>query len=566
MTAPITRKPRIFVSEDLQIEKWSDIQHYFDELLHAEIDSVEELKEWMLKRSELESVVGEDYRWKYVIQSCDTESKEKEAALNGFIENIMPHWMQVSNQLNQKLAQSEFFEQLDEDEFFIFIRNTKNALELFREENIPLFTEIDKLSNEYGKIAGAMTVEHGGETLTFQQAQKLLQSTNREEREEVFNKINQRRLQDKEALEDLFDQLLKLRHQVAVNAGFDNYRDYMMRSMGRFDYGVKECEDFRQAVQQVIVPLVRQIHVDRAQKLNLKPLRPYDLDVSVDGGEALKPFGNAQELLNKSISTLDQVDTYFADCIRTMEVMKHLDLDSRIGKRPGGYNMSLPEIGVPFIFMNAAGTHQDVVTMIHEAGHAVHSFLTKDLTYNFEKEFGSEVAELASMSMELMTLDYWSNFYQGEELDKAKREQMERVLTILPWIAIVDKFQHWLYIHPDHTREERKNQWTAILEEFSTQEIDWSGYEHFLDYSWHRQLHIFEVPFYYIEYGIAQLGAVGVWMNYKESPGKAVQQYKDALSLGGRVTIPKMYETAGVPFDFSAHRIQELASFLAEQL
>lgn len=567
MTAVVVRKPRTFVAEDIQIHTWEDVLPYFQQLLDAEIKSVEDLEQWLLKRNELESVIGEDYRWKYVHQSCDTNNKEKEAALNGFLEKIMPLWMQMSNQLNQKVAQSEFLDQLDPVRFKIYIRNLKNELALYREENIPLMTEVDILSNEYGKISGAMTIEHQGETLTLQQAQKLLQSNDRALRQEVFEKIQNRRLQDRDALEDLFDKLLKLRHQIAINAGFDNFRDYMMQALGRFDYGVQDCENFHDAVARVIVPIMRRIHQERAEKLQIDPLRPYDLDVPIFGDTPLHPFKTAQELLDKSIATLDEVDPYFGECIRTMEAMHHLDLESRVGKRPGGYNMPLPEIGVPFIFMNAAGTQSDVVTMLHEAGHSVHNFLTKDADFDFEKSFGSEVAELASMSMELMSMDYWDKFYEDVHLLKrAKREQMERVLSVLPWIAIVDKFQHWIYTHPTHTREERRQMWRQISDEYATGQISWEGYEHILDYSWHRQLHIFEVPFYYIEYGIAQLGAVGVWKNFREDKAKAVQQYKNALSLGGKVSIPEVYQAAGVPFDFSEKNIQALASLLESEL
>jgi oligoendopeptidase F len=567
MISPIPKKPRQFVPENIQIEEWSDVQIYFEQLLQSEIKSVIDLENWLQQRTELESVVGEDYRWKYVRQSCDTENAEKEAALNGFIDKIMPHWMQISNQLNEKVSHSEFLDQLDKEKFKIYTRDLKNSLELFRQENIPIITEADKLSNEYGKISGAMTVEHDEQTLTLQQAQKLLQSSDRNLRQEIFEKIQNRRFQDKEKLEDLFDQLLKLRHQIALNAGFDNFRDYMMKSLGRFDYGVKECEDFHEAISKVIVPIMKKINQDRSDILQINPLKPYDMDVPVYGTAPLQPFESADELLQKSIATLNAVDPYFANCIRTMEVMNHLDLDSRIGKRPGGYNMPLPEIGVPFIFMNAAGTQTDVVTMIHEAGHAVHSFLTKDLTYDFEKNFGSEVAELASMSMELMSMDHWDQFYPDKDLLKrAKREQIERVLSVLPWIAIIDSFQHWMYMNPNHTREERKNQWRKISERFSTGLINWDNYENFLDFSWHRQLHIFEVPFYYIEYGIAQLGAIGIWKNFRENPIQAVENYKKALSLGGTVTIPEVYQAAGVPFDFSEKNISSLAELLEADL
>jgi len=567
MAAPIARKSRTFVSEDLVITDWESIRPYFEELLKAGFNTVDDIVQWLSRRSELENVVGEEYRWRYVRQSCDTTNEVLEKAFNTFIEQIMPQWMQVSNELNEKIAASPLLEQLDKNRFGIYLRSLKNTLELFREENIPLFTEIDKLSNEYGKISGAMTIEYDGRELTLQQAARLLQQKDRAVRQEVFEKIQNRRLQDKEKLEDLFDQLLRLRHQVALNAGFNNFRDYMMRSLGRFDYTVADCEAFHEAVAKVIVPIIRKIQEQRAEVLNLYPLRPYDLDVPVHGDHPLTPFKEADELLAKSITTLGATDPYFSYCIETMKVMGHLDLDSRKGKRPGGYNMPMPETGVPFIFMNAAGTQRDIITMVHEAGHAVHSFLTKDLEFDFEQNFGSEVAELASMSMELMTMDHWNTFYSDPELlQRAKTEQLEGILGVLPWIATVDKFQHWIYTHPQHSREERKEAWLQILKTFSTGLINWDGYEEAQAYSWHRQLHIFEVPFYYIEYGIAQLGAIGVWKNFRANPEQAIRQYKAALSLGNTATIPEIYAAAGVPFDFSEQNISQLAGLLSSEL
>ena len=567
MLQPIQRYPRKFVAEDLQIQKWADVASYFEKLLEIPIHSVSELEEWLKNRSEIESIVAEDYHWKYIHQSCDTNNPQKEAALSYFLSDIMPEWMSHSNKLNQKVINCPYLEQLDPIRYKIYLRNLRNEVALFREENIALQTKVDQLANEYGKISGAMTIEHEGQTLTLQQAQKLLQSEDRNLRQNIFEKIQSRRLADCERLEELFDKMLKIRHQIAINAGFDNYRDYMMRSLGRFDYGVKDCEDFHQSIAHVITPILKKIYSERVQKLQLTELKPYDLDVPYPNEHPLRPFQNSSELIQKSIESLNEIDTYFGDCISIMQLMKHLDLDSRVGKRPGGYNMPLPEIGVPFIFMNATGTQQDLVTMVHESGHAIHSFLTKDLTYQFDKEFGSEVAELASMSMELLTMDYWHHFYPNpDDLHKAKREQMFRILSILPWIAIVDQFQHWIYTHPNHTREERRATWREIQERYSTGEISWKGYEHFLDFSWHKQLHIFEVPFYYIEYGIAQLGAVGVWKNYKMNAKKAVSDYKSALSLGGKVSIPEVYHTAGIAFDFSEKHIQSLSSLLESEL
>lgn len=563
----ISRPPRHFVSETLEISDWNSVSSYFDNLLHRELTSSQDLEQWLRDRSELDSVLGEDYRWRYVRQSCDTENKSIQEHYQAFVTQISPSWMQVGNQLDKKLSSSPLLETLDKKRFGVFIRSLKNQLEIFRDENIPLFTELNIKANEYGSISGAMTIEHNGETLTLQQAGKLLQSNDRELRKDVYEKINQRRLQDREKLDLLFNELLKLRHQVALNAGFDNFRDYMMRSMGRFDYTVADCEAFHEAIASEVIPLAQKIHAHRKKALGLDTLKPYDLEVETSGKHALTPFNGGDELVAKSLKSLGAVDAYFSDCIETMKVMGHLDLDSRIGKAPGGYNMPLPEIGVPFIFMNAAGIHRDVHVMVHEAGHAVHSFLTKDLAYDFDKNFGSEVAELASMSMELLTMEHWDSFYENEEdLQRAKTEQIESIITILPWIAIVDKFQHWIYTHPEHTVEERTAAWMDIHKKFASKEVDWSEYEAARSSLWQRQLHIFEVPFYYIEYGIAQLGALGVWRNSKENKTKAIADYKAALSLGNLVTIPEVYKTAGVPFDFSKENIASLMQMLAKEL
>jgi oligoendopeptidase F len=344
---------------------------------------------------------------------------------------------------------------------------------------------------------------------------------------------------DREKLDELFTKLVQLRHQSAVNAGCKDYRDYKFLSLGRFDYSVQDCLDFHESVATHIVPLAKQIAQLQADKLGKTKLKPWDSDVDPDGKEPLKPFNNGEELLAGSIKMFDQLDPYFGSCLQTMQKEGYLDLDSKPGKSPGGYNYPLYESGIPFIFMNAAGAQHDLVTMVHEGGHAVHSFLSRDLTLTAFKSLPSEVAELASMSMELITMDLWNEFYSDEnDCMRAKREQLESIVKVLPWIATIDAFQHWIY----------------------------TGYEFVRESSWHRQLHLFEVPFYYIEYGIAQIGALGVWKNFKENPKKALVQYKAALQLGYTKSIPAIYETAGLSFDFSSKSIENLASLLRAEL
>lgn len=562
----ISRNKRKYLSEDLIVNTWEDIESYYDELSNRSINNKEELLKWLSDRSETDAVVDEEYRWRYIRQTCDTENEMHVKVYENFIEHIMPKWMSVSNQLNKKIAASEFLKELDQDRFFIYLRNLKAQLELFREENIPLSQQTQLLSQEYGSIIAAMTIEHEGNEYTLPQAAVFLQNQDRTLRKIIFEKISKRRFQDRDKLNKLFDDLLKIRHQMALNAGFNNYRDYMFAEMGRFDYDVTACEQFHEAIKTEVIPLVREIHQKRKQQLKVEQLFPYDLEVDAENLPALKPFETQEELIKKSVECLEEVDPYFAECISIMDNMSYLDLNSRKGKAPGGYNMTLPEIGVPFIFMNAAGTHRDLETMVHEAGHAVHSFLMRTLPYNFDMDISSEMAELASMSMELMTFDGLDAFYNKADKKRAIETHLEGIITMLPWIALIDKFQHWIYTHPNHSSEERENKWLEMHTALSSDVIDWSPYEAFRKSFWHKQLHIFEVPFYYIEYGIAQLGAIAVWRNYKQNKHKAVEEYKKALELGYTKSIPEMYKTAGIAFNFSKEYVKELMDFLKNEL
>lgn len=562
----VTRNKRNYLAEDLTVNTWEDIAPYYEELSNREIDNKEDLLKWISDRSETDAVVDEEYRWRYIRQTCDTENEAHAKVYENFIEHIMPKWMSVTNQLNKKLVATNFINELDQERFFVYLRNIKSQLQLFREENIPLSQQTQLLSQEYGSIIGAMTIEHEGNEYTLPQAGVFLQNQDRNLRKTIYEKISARRFQDREKLNNLFSELLKIRHQMALNAGFENFRDYMFAEMGRFDYNVNACEQFHEAIKTEVIPLVKKIHQKRKQQLGLEKLQPYDLEVDAENLPALKPFSTQEELVKKSVECLDTVDAFFAECISIMDNMNYLDLNSRKGKAPGGYNMTLPEIGVPFIFMNAAGTHRDLETMVHEAGHAVHSFLMRTLPYNFDMDISSEMAELASMSMELMTFDGLSAFYNDADKKRAIETHLESIITTLPWIALIDKFQHWIYTNPTHTNEERENKWAVFHKELSSDEIDWSNYEDFRKALWHKQLHIFEVPFYYIEYGIAQLGAIAVWRNYKQNKHKAVEDYKNALKLGYTKSIPEMYKTAGIEFNFSATYVKELMDFLNGEL
>lgn len=567
LSAAIQPLPRHFLPADFTLTTWEALEPYFTELLERELGSMANLEQWLKDSSELEAVISEDACWRQVRMTCDTENKELEEAFNYFYLEIAPRMQPYADKLNRKLLECPLTAQLEGKAYFTYLRSIKKSIELFREENIPLIAELNVLQQQFGQIAGKMTVEVEGREYTLQQAAKFLEQSNRTLREEVYRKVQERRYHDRQALNDLFDQLVAKRHQIALNAGFANYRDYKFRELGRFDYTPADCYQFHEAIQQHVLPLVKELYEVQRKSIDVDVLRPWDLEAEPAGIQPLQPFGNGKELLDKTIKCFQELHPFFADCLVEMNKLGRFDLDSRKGKAPGGYNMPLAETGAPFIFMNAAGTLDDVTTMVHEGGHAVHSFLTHRLPLTGFKEYGSEIAEVASMAMELFSMEYWHIFFpDAEELRRAKIKQLERVLTILPWIARIDAFQHWIYEHPFHTSEERGAYWLELAGRFSTGMIDYSGLEHYRPTEWQRQLHLYEVPFYYIEYGIAQLGAIGLWMQFKENRQQGLNNYIKALSLGGTRTLPELYAAAGLEFNFSPHYIRNLMAFVQNEL
>ncbi len=566
-TADIRKLEHHFLPKDFTLTNWETIEPYFIALRDRDIASVSDLEQWLKDLSELEAFISEDACWRQVRMTCDTENKELEEAFNFFYMEIQPKIQPHADLLNKKLIQCAFTQQLDQKKYFTYLRAVKKNIDLFREENIPLQAESSVLQQQYGAIAGKMTIFHEEKEYTLQQAAKFLEHEDRNVRETVYRKVAERRVVDKDVLNDLFSKLIEKRDQIARNAGFNNYRDYKFAEMGRFDYTPSACFQFHDAVKNAVMPLVEEIYAAQAKRLGIERMHPWDTEAEPAGVQPLRPFSDGKDLLAKTIVCLDQLDPFFGDCLRKMQELNHLDLDSRKGKAPGGYNMPLAESGAPFIFMNAASQMSDLTTMVHEGGHAIHSFLSHPLELTGFKEYPTEMAEVASMSMELFTMDHWNVFFNNEEeMKRAKRHQLERVITIFPWIATIDKFQHWIYEYPNHTLEERKANWLRILNEFSPATIDYSGLEHFRAYGWQRQLHLFEVPFYYIEYGIAQLGAIALWKNYKENPKQALQSYMNGLSLGGTRTLPELYASAGIEFNFSPERISELMLFVKKEL
>jgi oligoendopeptidase F len=569
MNAEATPRPhqREFLPEEFKLTVWSKLKPYYDDLLKRPIASVVDLERWILDRSELEALVSETFAWRYIHISIDSADQKSADLYHYAVQELSPKVASFENKLNVKLVTSPFIGELDPVKYGVYIRGIKNYSQLFREENIPLSTEVQLKSKEYGKIFSEMTVGLNGKQMTLQKAGALLEEADREYRMAVYHKIHQRIHQEYSHLEELFDELLRMRHQIALNAGFDNFRDYKFQSLGRFDYTPADCFDFHESIAGEILPLVDELNEYRRKALALDKLHPWDLNVDTSGEPPLRPFETVDELVDKAIRCLSGIHPSFGRIISTMRDMGHLDLESRKGKRPGGYNMPLHLTGVPFIFMNATNSLNDMRTLLHESGHAIHSFLTRDYRLNSAKRVPSEVSELAAMTLELLSMDHWEVFFDNKDhLRRARISQLENVLKVLPWIATVDKFQHWIYTNPSHSNEERKARWLETYCEFSSRVIDQKGLEQYVEYLWHKQLHIFEVPFYYIEYGMAQLGAIAIWKQYRENPEKTITNYIEALKLGYTRPISEIYRAAGISFDFSREYVSQLGAFVKEEL
>lgn len=558
---------RTYIPQSFKITTWDLLEPYFKQIEERSIQNKEELWQWLLDRSELETIVSEDLGWRYIKMTCNTEDETIKNNFNYFIAEIQPKIAPYSNKFDEKALSSPYLKDLqDKQGMAIVTKLLEKDKQIFREENIDLYAQIEQESQNYGSIAGGLTIEWEGKEITLQQASNLLLEPIESTREAAWKGIQSKRFEVKEDLSNLFISLRQKRHQVALNAGYKNFRDYMFVAMGRFDYDQKACYDFHDAIKKQVVPILNQLNVKRAEALSKQKLKPWDLAFDYRSSDVLKAFKDGDDLLAKSIECFKRVDSYAAQCIETMKAKGHFDLMSRKGKAPGGYNYPLDETGIPFIFMNATSALRDLVTMVHEGGHALHSFLVDALPLNYHKHPTSEVAELASMSMELITMEHWDVFFKDDALLKrAKREHLESIIQTLPWVATVDLFQHKLYENPEWTAQEIYNAWVEITSQFSVGNVDWSGLEKFKEISWQKQLHIFEVPFYYIEYGMAQLGAIAVWKNYKENPKAAMEAYKKALSLGYTCSIPELYSAANVSFDFSASYIKSLMDFVLEE-
>ncbi len=557
--------PREFVPDDLTFSSWQAVEPLFQGLASRPLGSGEEAERWLLDLSELLAVVHEERSLRYIRMTCDTTDKQHERAYLEFVEEFEPRLKPLMQKLLEKFIASPGANSLPRDRYFTLLRSFRNSVELFREENVPLEVEETKLSQRYEKLTGAMTVDIDGEELTLQQAAKYLEDGDRSLRQRAWEAIAERRLRDKQELDGLFDELLSLREAIAENAGFTSYRDYAFRKRERFDYTPADCREFHAAVEETVVPLLRELQERRRRELGLDKLRPWDLAVDPSGEPPLRPFDTAGELVEGVQEIFRRLDPELGELFSLLPQYGLLDLESRVGKAPGGYQATLAERRLPFIFMNAVGRHRDLQTLLHESGHSFHTLLSREEPLIFLRRPPMEFAEVASMSMELLTHPHWEVFYSGEDAERARRQHLEGIVTLLTWIATVDAFQHWIYTHPDHSPAQREEAWVGLRQRFGGI-VDWSGYEEALRAEWHRQLHIFLYPFYYIEYGIAQLGALGLWGIAQRDPGQALGNYKRALSLGGARPLPELFQAAGLEFDLGAGPVSRAAAMLRHQL
>ncbi len=556
-----------FLPKGYCLTVWSRLKPYFNELLERSIDSIEELNQWIIDRNEIESFVHEEINWRYLRFAQDSRNVDAKEAYAYAVQAIESKLGPINHQLDEKLLASPFTIHLPKNTFDVYLENIKRQRTIFCEANQVLQSKIELQSRTYTEIFSKISILVKDQELTVQEANALLEGDNRKLREEVFRKLAKNILDEKPKLQELFSELLTARHQMALNAGFENFRNYQFQVLNRTDYGVKECRNFQESVLQEIVPLVKRFNQYRKKNLGLNQLKPWDVQGDIKNRKALQPFQGLDDLLERTNKTLAAISPFFAECFTTLQEKEHLDVGARKHKRPGGFLMAMPKTRVPFIFSNATHSIKDVRSLLHESGHAIHTFFMEDIAHCELRRVPAEVAELASMTMELMGMEHWEFFFEEkEQLLQAKSWQLLRVLEILPWIAAIDRFQHWLYTHPQHSIAEREEKWDTIHQDFCLPEVDWSGLENYRKVSWLNQLHMFESPFYFIEYGFAQLGAIALWQQYQDDPKQMLHQFTSALKLGNTRKVTEIYKTAGISFDWSADYLKKIGSRVLREL
>jgi oligoendopeptidase F len=557
--------PREFVPAELEVRTFADVQPLFAQLLKAELKTASQLESWLKQRSELEAVIGEVGSRVHIRSTVDTTNAEYKRAFMDWVEKFEPRLKPISDQLNRKFQASPARAKLDKKIYGLFEKSVLTRLELFREANVPLETELSKLTNQYDEIQGGITVNFQGQDRTPQAMAKFQLEPDRKVREAAWRAVAEARQREFERLNELYDKQIRLREQIAVNAGLKDFREYQFKSLLRFDYTPADCDEFAKAVETVAMPAVKRCQERRARAMKLKKLRPWDLAVDPMGRPPLKPFDDVEQLKAGCSAIFHNVDAELGGQFDQMRELGLLDLDNRQGKAPGGYQSTLNEARLPFIFMNAVGIDGDLRTLLHEGGHAFHAYASAHQPLIDYRHAPMEFCEVASMSMELLGMPYLGEFYEGEALQRAKHEYIEHIIEYFPNYAIIDQFQHWVYTCKGCTAQQREDKWIELQERYNTG-VDWSGLEKYRRTAWQRIGHLYWAPFYFIEYAIAQIGALQVWMNSKRDSAAALEKYRHALSLGGSKRLPELFKAAGGKFGMGGDTLKPLIDALEAEI
>jgi len=562
--SPKTIFTRTFISKDFNPEIEDQVKLQYEALLSKNIQSESDLEEFLEIWSDFSSVLDESASLAYVNMTCNTKDKDAETKYLHLVENISPVCERYENLLKEKFLSSEFIGRIDNEYYALFIKKTRVEKEIFREENIELFTEDALLCQNYQKITGSWMVEFEGKKHTVQEMAPYLEKQDRDLRERSYMARVKVHLQDSGILDDLYDKMLNVRGRIAHNAGFTNYRDYKFKEKGRFDYTPDDCMRFHDAIGETVVPLLTEWMKKRAEKLKIPSIRPWDLNVDPDGFDVIHAFNSVEELCEKVGRVFYSMNPRISECFEVMREKNLLDLASREGKAPGGYMTELGERRLPFIFMNAVGSKRDVDTLLHEAGHSVHAFQARHQRLKSYRSSPLEFAEVASMSLELLGRPYFREVYKPEEVERVKQDQLKKIVEFFPFMSMIDSFQHWVYTNEINGREARGEKWQELNKKFQPY-LDMTGLDAIEKTRW-QYPHVYTVPFYYIEYGIAQIGALQIWKNSLKDEKNALGDYLRALSLGGSVSLPELFRSGGISFSMTKETLAELVKLIRDEV
>lgn len=548
---------------------WTKMAPYYEDLAARPL-STDTVHQWLLDWTRLSKLVWERFSRLNVAKSVDTTDEVAEKAYNDFLENIFPPSQAAEQKLRVKLLESG----LEPKGMAEPLRKIRADVALFRQENLPLMAEERKLDAYYDKIIGAQTVEWAGEERTLTGLKPYFFTPDRTAREAIWRLKAQRQLADREAINEVWQKLLKLRMQQSTNAGFgEDYRGYRWQSLKRFAYTPEEAQAFGRAIEEVVVPAATRIYANYRTQLGVDRLRPWDVEEDRDilSFPALRPYARPDDLEAKAEAIFQRVDPQLGAYFATMRREKLLDLPNRKGKAPGGYCTSFPVAKRPFIFMNAVGSARDVNTMLHEAGHAFHVFEVSQLPYLPQMRANMEFNEVASMAMELMAAPYLSanegGYYSEVDAARHRIQHLQKIILFWPYMAVVDNFQHWVYENAAAAMDPANCDaaWTGLWQRFMPG-VDWADFTSEMATGWQRKQHIFSSPFYYIEYGMAQVGAIQVWHNALQNRSEALARYRQALAKGGTISLPELYETAGARFAFDVPVMQDVVDLLEKTI